>query len=99
MILKEKSLKIQWVQKAIEKTDIGIMATSLLSSKIGNLIWKCQLKKKDYKILIPENQNFWHCVLKDWLGFSYQPPSNKNEVFRWFKFTLKPPIVVARDNL
>ena len=76
---KEKSLKLQWVSKIKDNRELYTLANEALGNKIGNLLWQCNLNKKD---ILKEflKDNFWRDVLIDWMDIVRKSPENVQEV-------------------
>lgn len=83
---RDQSLKIQWVSIYIKDQTIKFLADWLLGSKIGELLWSCNLKSNDVGSFTA-NRGFWHDVLKSWCLFNYSEPigyENVVEQVLWF---------------
>ena len=50
---------------------------------MGHDFWKCNLSNKDAKILFPQDDNFWHDVVKAWSSYNFQHSLDRDQVI-WY---------------
>ena len=71
--IKDLAMKFQWIFCQQHNQSIKTLATVALDNKIGNLIWECQLSKKDFRKIF-KKKNFWIDLLKNWNEHNYLNP-------------------------
>ena len=80
--LKHVALLTQWVYK-VQENNLLETAMFVNLSPLGHMgqdMWRCNLKKKDVRKLIPLRDTFWIHVLESWAQYNYSYPLNIDEV-------------------
>ena len=88
---KDKAAKLQWIVKIQSNEALQSLADEILENPVGNLLWNCQLNKKDANKVFQKN-TFWHQTAKLWMELSYEHPVNEAMVLRqvlWFNTNIK----------
>ena len=76
--IKQKTLHIKWVQKAISNPTFQYVC-ELFDGVIGTAIWECNLKDSDIRITSPD-QNFWRDMRCLWAQIAFCEPCTADEV-------------------
>ena len=82
---KQCAIKISWIFKIDHDNLLSKCAYENLNNRIGNLIWKCNLKVQDVDKSF--RQTFWMDFLKDWCHCNYHDPQTCAEIKQeiiWF---------------
>ncbi len=86
------ALKITWVKRFLNNTELNIFVNAQLGD-IGDLFWKCNLKKADVKEGIKYLKNeFLLNVVCSWSDYNYSIPNTKNEILYqvlWLNFNIR----------
>ena len=81
---KQKSLKIQWVKRALENEFFrNCLENSFpITKKISHeLFWQCNIHRKDIgKITMQYATRFWTEIVEEWSDFHYQDSQNSDKV-------------------
>ena len=76
---KDLALKINWIVRIQKSKAFQDLAYEELENKIGDLIWKSQLREQDVKLYF-KNRNFWTDVLKAWSALTFDGPTSPEQV-------------------
>ena len=87
---KDKALKAGWIKTIHDDTEIAEIAHSLLSKKLGFLLWQCNIKREDIAGIdqICTDNRFWKSVLHAWCEYSYVPWICENQII-WCNSNIK----------
>ena len=85
LILKDKVLKISWIQilhNDEHTANIAYASISAVVLHLKNLIWKCNLHQKDVKLFCPHNL-FWKDVLEAWCSVNFDYSDGALDQILW----------------
>ena len=100
IVLREKAIKATWVQILHTNVQYSMMIYKMLKICIGEIIWKCNLRKEHVRQAITGEFEFWNNVLEAWCTYNFEEnvkkPGNQiiwynscilidNQVFFWKK--------------
>ena len=68
---KDQAIKISWVKIVTQDPEMANFAYFSLSPNLGELIWKCNLKQTDVKVIFSK-PNMWTDVLEAWSRINYR---------------------------
>ena len=71
--VKQEVIQINWIFMLENDLFLSECAYAVLSSKLRNLIWKCNLDVKTIKRMY-RDENFWVKILLAWSKINYRPP-------------------------
>ena len=79
ILKRDESLKLDWVFRYLQQTDIANRADEALGNCACTMLWSCSLNTRD-AVKIFSTNHFWGDVLTVWTKYSYQLPTQKREV-------------------
>ena len=86
---KDKSLKATWPMILAHEPEYASMVYSMLRcSRLGEDLWRCNLKKDDVKFINSKNL-FWKQVLNSWCEYNYYVNRNFENQLLWFNSDIR----------
>ena len=68
--IKDKALKISWIQVLKNDPQMAKIAYYMLCSPLEENVWRCNIHSKDVEVLFPDS--FWKDVLLYWTEVNYE---------------------------
>ena len=75
----QKALRIQWIKRIMGKLEWQYIYEEL-NPDAGEMIWKCNINKKDVKVVCNSKTGFWVETLQIWSECHFHQPQNVSEV-------------------
>ena len=103
--IKDTAIKASWIRIGTDDAQVQEIMTKTLAPKIGNLLWKCNIKEEDVDGIIEGQKvnGFWTDVLKAWCKFNYMEEMQEGvDEPIWFNSNIridKKPIFVEKAFL
>ena len=88
LVNKEKALKCGWIQIVKGDKLLESLFEENIGLGVGELIWKCNLSKKDIKQQTRVKSTFWADVLYAWSDLTYSEWTHKNHVI-WYNSNIR----------
>ena len=92
LLAKQQMLKVTWITKIEEDPLLRVCAYENLYKDLGKLIWQCNLKRSDVKMLVLDIKNFWAQTLLSWCSINYQEPKTIVDVMSqilWYNSNIR----------
>ena len=97
--LREKALKISWINILQNNPESANIAYSLINPTLRDNIFRCNLHKKDIQLVIPRDKSeFWNDVLTAWAEINFDNKTVNGQSV-WFNSSIRvddKPIFIAQ---
>ena len=88
LVAKDKAIKTSWVKVISEDMEIANLAYNELNCGMHQLLWSCNLKKKDVHHIKNAKDSFWHDVLQAWCEYKFEPNLQGDQVI-WYNSNIR----------
>ena len=81
LILRHKSLHLQWIQKLKTNTELSEYVYDYIAPVLQDQFWECNLNSKDLQLVLKlDKRNFWYQIAEQWCEEHFSEPQNNKEV-------------------
>ena len=85
---KDAALKATWIRNIMDDVYPHELVISIIKSKIGKMIWSCNLHWKDVDNAINTTNKFWRDVVIAWTRYHYTEVNDSHQIL-WLNSNIK----------